>query len=1375
MDSFMGSGHMASPKELPVAEDGIATAWTAEVKEKGLLHASMAVAIYKAIGPRICITLLLCSWAAAFLEFVGMVLALDFVLSSLEDAKLAGPAAGGLVPAVKVIGLLFVLPVLYRCLSVVVTMLDAQCVRLVTTGLCSLLYEKALRLPAGAAYHLDGAVGEENSGRRLTKMLSAGVAQEWPQVFRTIALFSAAPFVAAALVVVLVKHLGLPALAGSLYMVPAVVMATLAVRWALCYRNQYQRNQNSRLRGLAELLSKRKALQALGWEAVFHHRIQESRQGELFANQAYSVAVGVLVANLHAITWLVAVGSLTVSALVRHDLDGRNVWVVLQIVSSLQTCANLAMSGLRRAMCLPASLARIECFLKQPEKPADVLRRPGIRDGDPLIRISGSFAFEEGGPAVLHKLDLSLHSGEMVAVIGGTGSGKSALLLTLLGELFPCGLAFVSAPSDSAYCAESPWLFHGSLQQNILLLGPPSKNKRRYEEALAAASLLPEVANLPGGDEALIDNLNLSVSQRAKLVLARTAYGNAQVEKATDVMLIDDILGALPPEEAQEVLEKLLSAPHVNGRTRLVVMSQPSADLLQLFDRVLVLRDGHVIANGPPSDVMAGSLWQCTRESPRNSDLEGTLPSEIKVPKSGNLGEICPAISGEPNSEAKEAEVAPEALPYRSLSVLGRALLGNFQQEKASCRAAAGALLVTEDDELSNWEVLLIWIRAGGWCNLSLALFLLLLQRATQLWQMLTLAWWGDSAMTSGCNHRAFAASMFFIVALNCKLMVGAEWASSRFARAAAEDFHDRALHATLQTPWYRFGAKHDEALDKMSVDLAQVDSAMMSLLLTGCRSAAGTLLQQAYILSIAPLWVAVGVLLPLYICVGWFGFLYLQAAMTLLSHSKGLFSHAENLLDQTVPEHVSVRTNGASQMFCGRYSACTNSAGLVSFMLSAASKSWVCLRATFCLSIGATTCALHVLLSESFQHVGVGTLGLVVSFLFAFLTDFESSCDLLAQGGIVLGALRRMKLYIDECLLREQPPKLGVGVGRALTRRITLDSKDLVPLWLQSSQAADPIIAGLDGRPLLGSSEGGCALACLGERRFKDLAPGGAAFCTPESLCGHVDEEGAAEDFMLIAVNNVSFDAQAMASALVGASGRNHDSTKVVLELRHKSCVLGAGVQAHDLYAGYGNAGPAVLKGLKLNVPAARHVAVIGVPSSGKSTLLACLAGMLEPRAGQVLVAGQARSQLELQSLLGLVPQEPAIFEGTWRENIDLRGRCSDDEIWIALKAVGLDEHVSNRPTGLGDSLAQDGENLSGGQKQLLGLARLVLSRPPVLLIDGCTAGLDPMTCQIIELTLASCFHKSTVIAATSSKGSAMILGFQNFLQLKSGRADPS
>ena len=154
----------------------------------------------------------------------------------------------------------------------------------------------------------------------------------------------------------------------------------------------------------------------------------------------------------------------------------------------------------------------------------------------------------------------------------------------------------------------------------------------------------------------------------------------------------------------------------------------------------------------------------------------------------------------------------------------------------------------------------------------------------------------------------------------------------------------------------------------------------------------------------------------------------------------------------------------------------------------------------------------------------------------------------------------------------------------------------------------------------------------------------------------------------------------------------------------------------------------------------------------------------MLEPRAAQVLVESQARSRLELQTWLGLVPQEPAICESTWRENIALWGRCSDDKIWIALNAIGLDEHVSNRPTGLGHSHAQDGENLSEGQKQLLGLARSMLSRPPVLSIDGCTEDLDPLTCQIVAATLASCFHKSTVIAATSSRGSVMILGFQSF-----------
>jgi len=866
----------------------------------------------------------------------------------------------------------------------------------------------------------------------------------------------------------------------------------------------------------------------------------------------------------------------------------------------------------------------------------------------------------------------------------------------------------------------------------------------------------------------LIDNSSLSTSQRAKLVLARTAYGNVQAGKpCTGVMLIDDVLGTLPRDEADEVLENFLFAPPVVGRTRLVVMSQPSEHVLQHFDRVLMLQHGRVIANGLPNEV-ASKMGQCIRQSFRASEPAQICASETQCAEAGkSTGKaILREASHLPHPDAEDV---PEALPCGPLSLLGKKLLADVQSEKDS-NAEGGALLArARKEDNSNWHALHTWIQAGGWYNLSLAMLLLFLQRLAQLWQMLTLAWWGDSAMVPGCNHRAFAASLLFIVMLNCKLVVAAEWASSRFGRSASEAFHDKAWLTATQAPWSCPATTRDEALAQMSVQLAQVDTAVVSLLLTGCRSAIGTILQQAYILSIAPVWVSFAVLLPLYICVIWFGFLHHRAAMALITRSKYDMSRAEYLLDQTVPEHVSVRTNGASPMLLSKYAGFMNCASIGSFVLPAACKSWVCLRATFCLSVSATACALHVLLSDAGQHAGVGTLGLVVSLLFSFLTDFEASCELLIQGGSALAALRSVLDYSKSCPVESRPENRGC----CLTGRVKIDCQDLLPLLLQSSSSADPIVAGLDDLPILCSSQGGCALACAGRRRLKELAPTSVAFGGFDGSSRTRNEEDASEQFMIVAVNNSFFDAQAMAAELVGASGRTNSS--VILELRHKDCSLGASVQAHDLYTGHGSMGPAVLKGLSLNVQAAGRLAVIGAPSSGKSTLLACLAGMLKPRAGQVLVAGARRSQKELRSMAGFVSQEPTIFEGTWRENIDLLGRFSDDEIWIALQAVGLADYVSHRPVGLGASLAQDGQNLSSGQKQLLSLARMVLLRPPLLFLDDCTAVLDHHACQTVQVMLASCFYRSTVIASMASKDSAIALGFMDFLHLSSSLEGPS
>lgn len=162
---------------------------------------------------------------------------------------------------------------------------------------------------------------------------------------------------------------------------------------------------------------------------------------------------------------------------------------------------------------------------------------------------------------------------------------------------------------------------------------------------------------------------------------------------------------------------------------------------------------------------------------------------------------------------------------------------------------------------------------------------------------------------------------------------------------------------------------------------------------------------------------------------------------------------------------------------------------------------------------------------------------------------------------------------------------------------------------------------------------------------------------------------------------------------------------------------------------------GTGLFRGFSVRINPGEHVAIIGRTGSGKSTLLRLAAGLYVPSAGQVLIDGLDLRQIDpadARNAIGLLPQDSRLFLGTLRENLDLapRERTADDARLVeVLRQFSLDRFISQHPRGLDMQLGEDGLGLSGGQKQLVALARLVLRNPKVALLDEPTTGLDPNT----------------------------------------------
>jgi ATP-binding cassette subfamily C protein LapB len=172
--------------------------------------------------------------------------------------------------------------------------------------------------------------------------------------------------------------------------------------------------------------------------------------------------------------------------------------------------------------------------------------------------------------------------------------------------------------------------------------------------------------------------------------------------------------------------------------------------------------------------------------------------------------------------------------------------------------------------------------------------------------------------------------------------------------------------------------------------------------------------------------------------------------------------------------------------------------------------------------------------------------------------------------------------------------------------------------------------------------------------------------------------------------------------------------------------------IEFRDVQFAYPNL-PPLLKGLNLKIAPGEKIGFIGRIGSGKSTLLKLLLNIYTPEQGVVLVDRVSVSQMEPLSLrrqIGYVPQDVILFHGTIRENIQLgAANVSDAELLRAVRLACLEETLAQLPEGLASEVGERGERLSGGQRQAVAIARALVHKPRLLLLDEPSSMMDPAT----------------------------------------------
>ncbi|XP_018496938.2 multidrug resistance-associated protein 1 [Galendromus occidentalis] len=448
------------------------------------------------------------------------------------------------------------------------------------------VYEKSLRLSPGA--RRDKTVGE------IVNLMSND-AQTLRDTVRTCHNVWSTPVQIFAATALIYLDMGVSVGAGLLLMIVLLPVSGCLASLQKAVLAEQMKDKDGRIKVMNEILNGIRVLKLYAWEYGFKRVVDAIRSRELSKLKKIAFLRAILTMLWYFAPFAVSFVTFAAFILLNRDrrLEPDIAFTALALYQQLRIPLTTLPNLISNLIQASVSLRRFDEFLSADELKLCVEEPSGT---DLAISIRGATFSWEGKNEVLKDITLEVSDGELLAIVGRVGAGKSSLISAILGEMNLLS-GRVGARGKVAYVSQQAWLRNDTLRENILF-GQPY-DKRRYWEILRRCALLEDIKMLPAGDQTEIGEkgINLSGGQKQRISIARAVYAEA------DIYLFDDPLSAVDSHVGLKIFSMIIGKEGIlRGKTRLLVTH--GVQYLTDVERVVVMKGGRISQSGKFAELM---------------------------------------------------------------------------------------------------------------------------------------------------------------------------------------------------------------------------------------------------------------------------------------------------------------------------------------------------------------------------------------------------------------------------------------------------------------------------------------------------------------------------------------------------------------------------------------------------------------------------------------------------------------------------------------------------------------------------------------------------------------------------------------------------